>query len=74
MSTCDMNPFMNNIAHSIRPIVLAILNFPPWLCKKRKYIMLLDLILWLQQPGNDINTYFGSLVEDLKVLWYNHAV
>jgi hypothetical protein len=27
-----------------------------------------------QQPGNDIDTYFRSLVEDLKELWYNDGV
>jgi hypothetical protein len=27
-----------------------------------------------QQPGNDIDTYFGPLVEDLKELWYNDGV
>jgi hypothetical protein len=26
------------------------------------------------QPRNDIDTYFKSLVEDLKVLWYNNGV
>jgi hypothetical protein len=50
-------------------IVLTILNLPPWLCNKHKYIMLLGLILGPQQPGNDIDTYFRTLVEDLKVLW-----
>jgi hypothetical protein len=26
------------------------------------------------QPGNDIDTYFRPLVEDLKVLWNNNRV
>jgi hypothetical protein len=29
-----MNPFMNNSTHSTWPIVLIILNLPPWLCNK----------------------------------------
>jgi hypothetical protein len=74
MSTDGMNPFMNNMTHSTWPIVLMILNLPPWLCNKQKYIMLSGLIWGPQQPGNDIDTYFRSLVEDLKVLWYNHGV
>jgi hypothetical protein len=44
MSTDDMNPFMNNSTHSTCPIVLMILNLPPWLCNKRKYIMMSSLI------------------------------
>jgi tRNA U34 5-methylaminomethyl-2-thiouridine-forming methyltransferase MnmC len=32
------------------------------------------LIPWPQQPGNDIDSYFKPLVEDLKVLWYNDGV
>jgi hypothetical protein len=66
MSIDGMNSFMNNSTWSI---VLTILNLPPWLCNKHKYIMLLGLILGPQQPGNDIDTYFRTLVEDLKVLW-----
>jgi hypothetical protein len=50
------------------------LNLPPWLCKKQKYIMMLGLILGAQQPGNDIDTYFSHLVEDLDELWYNDGV
>jgi hypothetical protein len=51
-----------------------ILNLPPWLCNKQKYIMMLGLILGAQQPGNDIDTYFSPLDEDLDELWYNVGV
>jgi hypothetical protein len=44
MSTDGMNPFMNSSAHCTWPIVLMILNIPPWLCNKRKYIMISGLI------------------------------
>jgi hypothetical protein len=71
MSTDGMNPFMNSSTHSTWPIVLTILNLPPWLCNKQKYIMMSGLIPGPQQPGNDINTYFKPMVEDLKELWYN---
>jgi hypothetical protein len=50
-----------------------ILNLPHRLCNKRKYI-LSGLMLGPQQPGNDINTYFRLLGEDLKELWYHDGV
>jgi hypothetical protein len=74
MSTDGMNTFLNNSTHNIWPIVLTILNLPPWLCNKQKYIMMSELIPGPQQPGNDIDTYFRSLVEDMKELWYNDGV
>jgi hypothetical protein len=70
MSTDGMNPFLNSSTHSTWPIVLTILNLPPWLCNKQKYIM----ISGPQQPRNDIDTYFRHLVEDLKELWNNDVV
>jgi hypothetical protein len=36
--------------------------------------MMSELILGSQQPGNDIDTYFWPLVDDLKELWYNNGV
>jgi hypothetical protein len=36
--------------------------------------MMSGLIPGPQQSGNDINTYFRPLVEDLKELWYNDGV
>jgi hypothetical protein len=36
--------------------------------------MMSGLILGPRQPGNDIDTYFRPLVEDLKELWYNDGV
>jgi hypothetical protein len=69
-----MNSFMNNITHNTWSIVLTILNLHSWLCNKQKYIMMLSLILMPHQLGNDIDTYFRHLVEDLKVLWNNNGV
>jgi hypothetical protein len=74
MSTDGINSFMNSSTHSICPIVLTILNIPPWLCNKQKYIIMLGLMSGPQQPGNNIDTYFRPLVEDLKELWYNNRV
>jgi hypothetical protein len=36
--------------------------------------MMLSLISGPHQSGNDIDTYFRSLVEDLNVLWNNNGV
>jgi hypothetical protein len=74
MGTDDMNPFKNNSIYSTWSIVLMILNLPRWLCNKQKYIIMSGLILGPQQLGNDIDTYFRPLIEDLKVLWYNDRV
>jgi hypothetical protein len=74
ISIYGMNSFMNSSTHSTWPIMLMILIFPPWLCNKRKYIMMSGLIPSPQQPENDIDTYFRPLVEDLKELWYNDGV
>jgi hypothetical protein len=68
MSTYGMNPFMNSSTHSTWSIAFMILNLPPWLCNKQKYIMMSGLIPGPQQPRNAINTYFMPLVEDLKEL------
>jgi hypothetical protein len=74
MSTDGMNPFMYNSTHNTWPIVLTILNLPPWMCNKWKYIMMSGVIPGPQQSWNDINTYFRHMVEDLKELWYNDGV
>jgi hypothetical protein len=74
MSTDSTKSFMNSSTHSTWPIVLTILNLPPWLCNKRKYNIMSGLIPGPQQPRNDIDTYFRLLVEDLKVLWCNDGV
>jgi hypothetical protein len=36
--------------------------------------MMSGLILGPQQLGNDIDTYFRALAENLKELWYNDGV
>ncbi|KAL0556088.1 hypothetical protein IC582_004595 [Cucumis melo] len=57
--------------YSCWPIVMVIYNLPPWLCMKRKYMMLSMLISGPKQPGDDIDTYLAPLIEDLKLLWEN---
>ena len=70
LSTDGMNPFGNmSSRHSTWPVNLCMYNLPPWLCMKRKYIMMAILIQGPKQPGNDIDVYFAPLVDDLKLLW-----
>ena len=70
LSTDGMNPFGDmSSRHSTWPVVLSIYNLPPWLCMKRKYLMMTLLIPGPKQPGNDIDVYLRPLVEDLKTLW-----
>ena len=70
LSTFGMNPFGNTRStHSTWPMTLCIYNLPPWMCMKRKYLMMPLLISGPNQPGNDIDVYLKPLVEDLLVLW-----
>ncbi|XP_045791642.1 uncharacterized protein LOC123886360 [Trifolium pratense] len=70
LATDGMNPFGNQSTnHSSWPVLLMIYNLSPWLCMKRKYIMLSMMISGPRQPGNDIDVYLSPLIDDLKVLW-----
>lgn len=70
LSTDGMNPFGNmSSSHSTWPVTLCIYNLPPWLCMKRKYIMMPVVIPGPKQPGNDIDVYLKPLMEDLVILW-----
>ncbi|CAL2247277.1 unnamed protein product [Prunus armeniaca] len=51
------------------PVILVTYNLPPWLCMKRKFMMLTSLISGPKQPGNDIEVYLEPLIDDLKSLW-----
>ncbi|CAH9079417.1 unnamed protein product [Cuscuta epithymum] len=70
LASDGMNPFGNlSSQHSSWPVMLIIYNLSPWLCMKRKYVMLSLLISGPKQPGNDIDVYLAPLVEDLRMLW-----
>ena len=60
--------------HSTWPVTLCIYNLPPWLCMKRKFIMMPVLIPGPKQPGNDIDVYLKPLIEDLLLLWKEEGV
>nr|AAP12940.1 transposon protein, putative, CACTA, En/Spm sub-class [Oryza sativa Japonica Group]ABF96438.1 transposon protein, putative, CACTA, En/Spm sub-class [Oryza sativa Japonica Group] len=75
LSTDGMNPFgeMSN-GYSTWPVTMCIYNLPPWLCMKRKYIIMPIIIQGPKQPGNNIDVYLRPLVEDLKLLWKKEGV
>jgi hypothetical protein len=75
LSTDGMNPFgEQSYSHSTWPVTLCIYNLPPWLCMKRKFIMMPVLIQGPKQPGNDIDVYLRPLVEEHLQLWQNEGV
>jgi len=75
LSTDGMNPFGEmSSGHSTWPVTLCIYNLPPWLCMKRKFIMMPILIPGPKQPGNDIDVYLRPLVEELLLLWRKEGV
>ncbi|XP_071736405.1 uncharacterized protein [Rutidosis leptorrhynchoides] len=70
LSSDGINPFGDlSSRHSTWPVLLCIYNLPPWLCMKRKYIMMSILIQGPKQPGNDIDVYLQPLVDDMMELW-----
>ncbi|XP_073133711.1 uncharacterized protein [Henckelia pumila] len=70
ISADEINPHsLMSSAYSCWPVVMITYNLPPWLCMKRKFMMLTLLIFGPKQPGNDIDVYLAPLVDDLKCLW-----
>ena len=70
LSLDGFNPYGSvSSKYSCWPVILITYNLPPWLCMKRKYMMLTLLILGPKQLENDIDVYLQPLVDDLKVLW-----
>jgi hypothetical protein len=48
---------------------MCIFNLPPWLCHKRKYLLLTIPISGPKQADNDIDVFLESLMEDMQSLW-----
>ena len=44
-------------------------NMPPWLCMKRKFMMLTLLVFGPHERGNNIDVYLLPMIDDLKKLW-----
>ncbi|XP_074327703.1 uncharacterized protein LOC141665615 [Apium graveolens] len=75
LSSDGFNPFRScNLDYSCWHVLMSIYNLPPWLCMKRKYIMLCLLISGPTQPGNDIDVFLQPLIDDLKKLWHGKQV
>ena len=75
LSADGINPFGEQSSnHSTWPVTLCLYNLPPWLCMKRKFIMMTVLIQGPKQPGNDIDVYLRPLVEELLQLWNGTGV
>jgi len=68
LSTDGMNPFGEQSSSHNTQLTLCIYNLPPWLCMKRKFIMMLVLIQGPKLPGNDIDVYLRPLVEEVQPL------
>jgi hypothetical protein len=56
LSSDGMNPFGDlSSSHSTWPVILTIYNLPPYLCQKRRYILLTMIISRPRQPDNAID-------------------
>ncbi|CAL2229527.1 unnamed protein product [Prunus armeniaca] len=70
LSSDGFNPHSSlSSRYSCWPVILVTYNLPPWLCMKRKFMMLTLLISGPKQPGNDIDVDLEPLIDDLKSLW-----
>jgi len=70
LATDGMNLYGSlSTQHSSWPVLVVIYSFPPWLCVKRKYMMLSMMISGPRQPRNDIDVYLSLLIEYLTKLW-----
>ena len=75
LSMDGMNPFREqSTSHNTWPISLCIYNLPPWVCMKRKFLMMPILISGPKQPGNNIDVYLRPLVDELLLLWSKPGV
>ncbi|KAA0063971.1 transposase [Cucumis melo var. makuwa] len=70
LSTDDINPYGDlSMKYSCWHVIATIYNLPPWLCIRRKYLILTMLISGPKQPRYDINVYLAPLIDDLKLMW-----
>ncbi|XP_017227964.2 uncharacterized protein LOC108203507 [Daucus carota subsp. sativus] len=66
-----INPLNNGLTdrYSCWRVVLITYNLPPWLCMKRKFVMLTVLVSGPHEPGNNIDVFLQPLIDDLLKLW-----
>ncbi|GKA39128.1 putative transposon, En/Spm-like protein [Tanacetum coccineum] len=67
ISADEVDVNTGNRHHSVWPVLTVIYNLHPWLCMKRKFIMLLVLIFGY--PKNDIDVFLELLVDDLHIFF-----
>ena len=69
LASDGFNPFGNmSISYNMWPVVLIPYNLPPWMCMKKTFFMLSLLIPGPTTPGNDIDIYLQSLIDELNDL------
>lgn len=74
LATDGFNPFGRlDSRYSIWPVVLIPYNLPPWLCMNKENFILSLLIPGPHSPGNNIDVYLQSLIEELLELWETGA-
>ncbi|XP_019417184.1 PREDICTED: uncharacterized protein LOC109328254 [Lupinus angustifolius] len=70
LATDGFNPFRTlSSTYSVWLVFLTPYNLPPWMCMKHTSFILSMTILGKHTPGNNIDVYLRSLVEELKELW-----
>ena len=70
LSTNGMNPFGSRTkTHRTWPVILLIYILPPWLCQKRKYLLLTIIISEPKAPGIDIDVFIEPLMQGMATLW-----
>lgn len=71
LATDGINPHNNGVnnRYSCGQVVLTTYNLPPWLCTKRKFMMLTIIVSGPYESGNNIDVFLQPLIKDLKKLW-----
>lgn len=63
--------FKHGASHSIWLVKLVVYNVSPWMSMKQSYFIMPLLILGPTSPGNNIDVYLCSLIDELNKLWTN---
>ncbi|KAL9676132.1 hypothetical protein QQ045_004345 [Rhodiola kirilowii] len=70
LSTDGLNPFgVSGLSHSTWPIIVRPYNFPPWMCMKKEFNILVMLISGPKSPRKCLNVFMRPLIDKLKMLW-----
>ena len=57
------------VPYSAWPAIAIPYNFPPSLCMKKEFNMLVMLISGPKSPGKCLNMFMRPMIEELKMLW-----